>query len=108
MLSLLYWKEKTSSPIFVGAILAVATLSTSYGVLLCLPTLIFIVFELWQQKQIKLLFSPNFLIKLFGPLALSIITILFINRNFKIGAGGKAGLVYFFPLEKAFLFITPC
>ena len=117
MLSLLYWKEKTSSPIFVGAILAVATLSTSYGVLLCLPTLIFIVFELWQQKQIKLLFSPNFLIKLFGPLALSIITILFINwhlygayslkQEFQIWSWWEGWFGIFFSFGKSIFIYNP-
>jgi dolichol-phosphate mannosyltransferase len=82
MLSLLYWKEKMGSPLIVGGVLSALALSTSYGVLLVFPAVIFILLELKEKNKLNLIFSPAFYFRLFGPLALSILALMFINFHF--------------------------
>ncbi len=95
LLSLLYWKENRGSILFAGAGLALAVLSVSYGILLCLPAFIFIFLELKQQNRLRLLFSPLFLTKLFGLAALGIISVMVINQHLY----GHFGGVYFLKQE---------
>src|SRR3989344_2423132 len=80
-LSLLFWQEKRISSIVVGAILALAVLSKSYGLLFVLPTTVFILLAIKQQGQIRQFFSSEFLVKLFGFTLLGLATILALNHK---------------------------
>jgi hypothetical protein len=66
----LRWQNTIEHPFFLGFVLAMLSITKSYGIIIALPLTIAVYLALRQCKKTKLLTQSLFLIKLFGPLVL--------------------------------------
>lgn len=79
MLSLMAWKEHSSSLLYSGLILGWIILTKSYGALLAIPVIIFVLAVLGRRHELKSIFSPRVYLPLVTPSVIAVFLVSGLN-----------------------------